>query len=143
VVKRSQGAASPARSLSFSCTSSAAAPSPNWGPAAKIRVADDICGSTQRYSAILIGALVVRTEQMIPIFSFSSAQGRPPWVPDFTGMTEKEWVPNVKIIPLKMIGRAPWALASQFDECPLSWEQSCLDRIGKLCDLALQQGTTR
>jgi hypothetical protein len=37
---------------------------------------------------------------MIPIFSFSSAQGRPPWVPDFTGMTAKEWVPNVKIIPL-------------------------------------------
>jgi hypothetical protein len=37
---------------------------------------------------------------MIPIFSFSSAQGMPPWVPDFTGMTAKEWVPNVKIIPL-------------------------------------------
>jgi len=30
----------------------------------------------------------------------SSAQGRPPCVPDFTGMTEKGWVPNVKIIPL-------------------------------------------
>ena len=49
---------------------------------------------------IVATPLVVRTEQMIPIFSFSSTQRRPPWVPAFAGMTEKDWVPNVKIIPL-------------------------------------------
>jgi hypothetical protein len=33
--------------------------------------------------------LVVRAEQMIPIFSLSSVQRRPPWTPAFAGMTEK------------------------------------------------------
>jgi hypothetical protein len=36
-----------------------------------------------------VGYLVVRAEQMIPIFSLSSVQRRPPWTPAFAGMTEK------------------------------------------------------
>jgi ABC-2 type transport system permease protein len=38
---------------------------------------------------VVRGLLVVRAEQMIPIFSLSSVQRRPPWTPAFAGMTEK------------------------------------------------------
>jgi hypothetical protein len=46
----------------------------------------DICTPPHLHVAQV---LVVRAEQMIPIFSLSSVQRRPPWTPAFAGMTEK------------------------------------------------------
>jgi hypothetical protein len=68
---------------------------------------------------------VVRTKQMIPYFSSSSTKRRAPSVPVFAGVTEKESVPNVKIVPLVDPHVDPTG--------PLNYDVPP-DRVGKRCE---------